>query len=81
MTVWKDQRLLATKTAQAAIRIAKGLKPPTTGTIKTKGRALEPAYLITPQTITKANWRQLITGAIPYLKPADVCSGEYKKYC
>ena len=47
MTVWKDQRLLATKTAQAAIRIAKGLKPQTTGLVTTKGRAKEPAYLIT----------------------------------
>ncbi|MGE5272716.1 MAG: sugar ABC transporter substrate-binding protein [Verrucomicrobiota bacterium] len=81
MTVWKDQRLLATKTAQAAVRIAKGQKPKTTGFVTTKGRSKEPAYLLTPQTITKANWRQLITGAIPYLKPADVCSGEYKKYC
>ncbi len=81
MTVWKDQRLLATKTAQAAVRIAKGQKPPTTGLVTTKGRAKEPAYLIPPQSITKANWRQLITGPVPYLKPADVCSGEYKKYC
>jgi D-xylose transport system substrate-binding protein len=81
MTVWKDQRLLATKTAEAAIKIAKGQKPPTTGTIKTKGRSLEPAYLIPPQSITKANWRLLISGAVPYLKKADICSGEFKKYC
>jgi D-xylose transport system substrate-binding protein len=81
MTVWKDQRLLATKTAQAAIRIAKGLKPPTTGTIKTKGRSLEPAYLITPQTITKANWRLLTAGTVPYIKKTDICSGEFKKFC
>jgi D-xylose transport system substrate-binding protein len=81
MTVWKDQRLLATKTAQAAIRIAKGQKPPTTGKIKTKGRSLEPAYLITPQTITKANWRLLTAGAVPYIKKADICSGEFAKYC
>src|SRR3954471_5828451 len=81
MTVWKDQRLLATKTAQAAIRIAKGQKPPTTGFITTKGRSREPAYLIPPQSITKANWRLLITGAVPYLKKADVCSGEFAKYC
>jgi D-xylose transport system substrate-binding protein len=81
MTVWKDQRLLATKTAQAAVRIVKGQKPPTTGFVTTKGRAKEPAYLLPPQSITKANWRLLITGAVPYLKKADVCSGEYKKYC
>ena len=41
----------------------------------------EPAYLIPPQSITKANWQLLIAGAVPYLKKADVCSGEYKKYC
>jgi D-xylose transport system substrate-binding protein len=81
MTVWKDQRLLATKTAQAAIRIAKGQAPPTTGKIKTKGRSLEPAYLIPPQTITKANWRLLTAGAVPYIKKSDICSGEFAKYC
>ena len=81
MTVWKDQRLLATKTAEAAIKIAKGQKPATTGTIKTKGRSLEPAYLIPPQSITKANWRLLISGAVPYLKKSEICLGEYKKYC
>jgi D-xylose transport system substrate-binding protein len=81
MTVWKDQRLLATRTAQAAVRIAKGQKPVTTGFVTTKGRAKEPAYLIPPQSITKANWRLLITGAVPYLKKADVCSGEFAKYC
>jgi D-xylose transport system substrate-binding protein len=81
MTVFKDQRILATKTAQAAIRIAKGQKPPTTGLITTKGRAKEPAYLIPPQSITKANWKLLVTGGIPYLKKADICSGEFAKYC
>ena len=81
MTVWKDQRLLATRTAQAAIRIARGQKPVTTGFVTTKGRAKEPAYLIPPQTITKANWKLLTQGAVPYIKKSDICSGEYKKYC
>jgi D-xylose transport system substrate-binding protein len=81
MTVWKDQRLLATRTAQAAIRIARGQKPVTTGFVTTKGRPREPAYLITPQTITKANWRLLTAGAVPYIKKSDICSGEYAKYC
>jgi D-xylose transport system substrate-binding protein len=78
-TVWKDQRKLAAATAAAAIRIAKGQKPPTTGTVKTKGRGLEPAYLIAPQMTTKANWRQLITSG--YYKRAEICNGEFKKYC
>ena len=81
MTVWKDQRLLASKTAAAAIRIAKGQKPLTTGLVTTKGRAKELAYLIPPQTITKANWRLLTAGTVPYIKKSDICSGEFAKYC
>ncbi len=79
MTVFKDVRKLATAAAKAAIAIAKGQKPPTTGTVKTKGRSLEPAYLIAPQSITKANWRLLVTGG--FLKKSDICSGEFAKYC
>ncbi len=79
MTVWKDVRILATKTAQAAIKIVKGQKPPTTGKIKTKGRSLEPAYLIAPKAITKANWKQLITSG--WFKRGEICNGVYTKYC
>ena len=78
-TVWKDVRILATKTAQAAIRMIKGQKPPTTGFVTTKGRAKEPAYLIAPKPITKANWRQLITSG--WFKKSDICNGTYAKYC
>jgi hypothetical protein len=39
-TPWKDQRKLAAVTAAAAIKIARGQKPPTTGKVKTKGRGL-----------------------------------------
>jgi D-xylose transport system substrate-binding protein len=79
MTVFKDVRKLATATAGAAIQILKGKKPPTTGTVKTKGRPPEPAYLIPPQTINKSNWK--ILTASGFLKRSDICSGEYKKYC
>jgi D-xylose transport system substrate-binding protein len=79
MTVFKDVRILATKTAQAAIAIVKGKKPPTTGFVTTKGRAKEPAYLIPPQSITKANWRLLVKGG--FLKASEICSGEFKQYC
>jgi D-xylose transport system substrate-binding protein len=79
MTVFKDVRKLATATAGAAVKIVKGQKPPTTGTVKTKGRSVEPAYLIAPQSITKANWKLLITGG--FLKRADICSGEFAKFC
>jgi len=79
MTVFKDVRKLATATAKAAIAISKGQKPPTTGTVKTKGRSVEPAYLIAPQTITKANYKLLFTSG--FLKKRDVCNGTYAKYC
>jgi D-xylose transport system substrate-binding protein len=79
MTVFKDVRKLATATAGAAIKIIKGQKPPTTGTIKTKGRALEPTYLIAPGLITKANYKLLFTSG--FLKKSDVCNGEFTKFC
>lgn len=79
MSVWKDQRKLAAATAQAAIKIAKGQAPPTTGTVKTKGRGLEKAYLIKPQPLTKANWKQLVTSG--YMKRSEICNGKYAKYC
>jgi D-xylose transport system substrate-binding protein len=81
MTVFKDVRILATRTAQAAVRIVRGAKPPTTGFIATKGRSREPAYLIPPQSITKANWRLLVAGPRPFLKKGDICNGEFTKYC
>jgi D-xylose transport system substrate-binding protein len=79
MTVFKDVRKLATATAAAAIRIIKGQKPLTTGSVKTKGRGPEPAYLIPPQTITKANWQILTRSG--FLKRSEICSGEYRQYC
>jgi D-xylose transport system substrate-binding protein len=79
MTVFKDYRKLATFTAGAAVKILKGQKPPTTGTEKTKGRSIEPAYLIPPQSITKANYKILFGGG--FLKRGDVCNGEFAKFC
>lgn len=78
-TPWKDQRKLAAVTAAAAIKIARGQKPPTTGKVRTKGRGLENAYLIPPVQITKANWRQLIRSG--YYKRSEICNGEYAQYC
>ncbi len=78
-TVFKDVRKLATAAAGAAIDLVKGKKPPTTGTVKTKGRSVEPAYLIAPQNITKANYKLLFTSG--FLKKGDVCNGTYAQYC
>jgi D-xylose transport system substrate-binding protein len=79
MTVFKDVRKQAAAAAKAAVAIVKGQKVPTTGTIKTKGRSLEPAYLIAPQSITKANYKILFTSG--FLKKGDVCNGDYAQYC
>ena len=77
MTVWKDTRVLATASANAAIALSKGQKPKTTGTVDNKGKRL-PAYIIKPVSITKANYKILFNG---YLKRSKVCIGIYKKYC
>ena len=37
------------------------------------------AFLITPQSITKANYKLLFTSG--FLKKSDVCNGTYTKYC
>lgn len=79
MTVFKDVRQLAKAAAGAAVDILNGKKPKTTGTVKTKGRAPEPAYLIAPTSITKANYKLLFTSG--FLKKSDVCIGVYAKYC
>jgi D-xylose transport system substrate-binding protein len=73
MTVWKDTRLSATNTAQAAVALAKGQTPKTTG--KSNG---VPAYIFKPVSITKSNYKQLFNG---YLKKKEVCVGAYAKFC
>jgi D-xylose transport system substrate-binding protein len=78
MTVWKDTRVLAKAAAKSAIQLLKGQKLTTTGTVK-NGSKREPAFIIPPVSITKANWRQLYTGG--FLKKSDICNGVYKKYC
>jgi D-xylose transport system substrate-binding protein len=78
-TVFKDVRKLATAAARAAIAVVRGQKLPRTGTVKTKGRSPEPAYLIPPQSITKANYKLLFTSG--FLKRSDVCTGVYAKFC
>jgi D-xylose transport system substrate-binding protein len=79
MTVFKDVRKLAAASAQAAINLVRGKKVPTTGFVTTKGRSKEPAFLIAPQSITKANYTVLFTAG--FLKKSDVCNGTYAQYC
>jgi D-xylose transport system substrate-binding protein len=79
MTVFKDVRKLAAAAAKAAVAIVKGGTVPTTGVVHTKGRGIEKAYLIPPQSITKANYKLLFTSG--FLKKGDVCNGTYTQYC
>jgi D-xylose transport system substrate-binding protein len=77
MTVWKDTRILATRSAEAAIALLNGKAPRRTGVVKNGSKNL-PAYIIPPVAITKANYKQLFNG---YLKRSEVCRGEYRKFC
>jgi D-xylose transport system substrate-binding protein len=77
MTVWKDTRKLATASAVAAIALAKGGTPKTTGTVKNGSKNLA-AFIIPPVSITKSNYKQLFNG---YLKRSEVCRGEFAKFC
>jgi D-xylose transport system substrate-binding protein len=76
--VWKDTRKLATVSAAAAIALAKGQRPKTTGTVKNGTKRL-PAFIIPPQSITKANYKVLFSAG--YLKRGEVCRGSYAQYC
>lgn len=78
MTVWKDTRKLATVSAAAAIALAKGQKPKTTGTVKNGTKRL-PAFIIPPQSITKANYKVLFSAG--YMKKSEVCRGTFRQYC
>jgi len=78
MTVWKDTRVLAKAAARAAIQLVKGQTLTTTGTVK-NGSKREPAFIIAPVSITKANWKVLYTSG--FMKKSDICNGTYTKYC
>jgi len=77
MTVWKDTRILATRSAEAAIALLNGKRPKQTGVVPNGSKKL-PAFIIPPVSINKANYKQLFNG---YLKRSEVCRGEYRKFC
>ena len=77
MTVWKDTRVLATRSVEAAVAFLNGKKPKTTGTVPNKGKTT-PAFIIPPVSIDKANYTILFRG---YLKKSDVCRGKFAQYC
>src|SRR4051812_28250599 len=78
MTVLKDTRVLAKAAAKSAVQLLKGQKLTQTGTVK-NGSKREPAFIIPPVSITKANWRKLYTSG--FLKKSDICNGSFKKFC
>ena len=80
MTVFKDVRKLATETAQAAVKIVKGQKPPTTGTVKTKGRSHR-AGLPDPAAVDHEGELASCCSRSGFLKKKDICNGTYAKYC
>ena len=78
MTVWKDTRILAKAAAKDAVELLNKQALTTTGTVP-NGKAKEPAYIIPPVALTKANWTQIYTSG--FLKKSDICTGAYAKYC
>jgi D-xylose transport system substrate-binding protein len=73
-TVYKSVKLEANAAAGAAIKLIKG------GTVKTNGKVSgTPSVLLTPQWITKKNYKILFTDN--FVKKSAVCVGAYKQYC
>jgi D-xylose transport system substrate-binding protein len=72
MTVYKAVKVEATAAAKAAIALAKGEKPETTGTVKdTQANVDVPSVLATPVAIYKANVKDVIADG--YQTKAEVC--------
>jgi D-xylose transport system substrate-binding protein len=81
MTVYKAIKKEADAASELAIAIAKGTKPTTaTGTTKDpESGASIPSVLLTPQAITKANVKDVITDG--FVTQADLCKGDFAKAC
>ena len=76
---YKPVPLEAAAAAKLAISLIKGGKPVGINGKVSDGTRMVPSALETPIMITKANWQKPIKDG--YLKKADVCNGEYAKYC
>ena len=79
MTVWKDTRILATRSAAAAIALAKGQTPKRTGMVQRTARKKLPAFIIPPVVDHEGELQAALQDG--YLKKSEVCRGEYKQYC
>jgi D-xylose transport system substrate-binding protein len=79
MTVYKSIKLEAAAAAKVADALLKGKTVATGGKTTFDGTRKVPSVLLTPKSITKANWKLLLTDG--FLKKKDVCVGAYAKYC
>lgn len=59
VTVYKPLRSIASTTAEIAVDLAKGTKPPSTTQLN-NGKKDVPTTLLTPTLITKANWNTVV---------------------
>jgi D-xylose transport system substrate-binding protein len=78
MTVYKAVKAEAAAAAKVAIALIKGQKVKTNGKVNNGDRNV-PSVLLTPISITKANYKILFRDG--FLKRSEVCVGTYKKYC
>ncbi len=80
MTVYKAVDKEAAGLAAAAVALAKGGKPATTGTVTdTTSKRVVPAVLLAPEAITKANIKDVLAGGL--VKYSDVCTAAYVAKC
>jgi len=79
MTVYKSIKLEAAAAAKVADALLKGKTVATGGKTTFDGKRHVPSLLLTPKSITKANWKLLIADG--FLKKNQVCVGTYAQYC
>jgi len=81
MTVYKANKKEADAASELAIALAKGQKPTTaTGTTKDPESGADvPSVLLTPQSITKENVKDVITDG--YATAAEICTPDFAKAC
>jgi D-xylose transport system substrate-binding protein len=77
-TVYKYVPDEARAAAAAAVALLKGKTPKSNG-FRANGSKKEPTYALPVIWITKANYKRLFTDG--FLKPSQVCIGQYKQYC
>ncbi len=77
-TVYKYVPAEANAVAAAAIALLKGKTPKSNG-FRANGSKKEPTLTLPVVWITKANYKRLFTDG--WLKPSQVCIGQYKQYC